>query len=654
MKKKLLLTMATISCLTTLSLGTVAMASANEQVPLSAEQLTSFHIEQGASIRQNSDYNGIRFRSLLSPEEYERFLLNDYYEMSVGSLIVPASYNDVTEETVFGENHKYTDSFRKEEAGAEDKTYIVNIRANVSDMVDYTDKAGASWKAFNSVLLKIEGQALVEEFKSIAYLKTVANEGDEPDYTFLSTESDARSVAYVAQVAQEENLSDPHGVIAGIVEDASQFDTTYTERHYKENDEGEYVEVMQDTNVSTLKINTDVSLTAKSYEGYRYNAKVANAKENGKVLANDKLELSAYYDKIDYGEIQSFEYDNVSFTTSGFAWTNTWGQLSISDEQTAGSHSTKALKYTFAEGKTWDAIYMNNYADKMPKLSYFNKASVMVYNAGDYTHEFSAEGGQKIVLQPKQWNKFVFDPNLGNANDTQFNFSIVNWKAGDVQSDENLVLYLDDFRYEFGADLTVDKNTAINVETALGLDAEGWDYKDVTVTGPSFTASSLAFTPTTAGDYTVSFKARRGEYAYDTFTVTVTVNETQKVLYDFEKDVSVGASFGSNQIKDADYGYSSEIKNSGNRSLKITTSITWFQITFWNIDTTGYSKLLISVYVEGTGKGWINIGAGASQKSTGEWLHLEVDVSSITSDPKLTVNFENVTAVYLDDIILTK
>ena len=297
----------------------------------------------------------------------------------------------------------------------------------------------------------------------------------------------------------------------------------------------------------------------------------------------------------------------------------------------------------------------------MPKLSYFNKASVMVYNAGDYTHELTAEGGQKIVLQPKQWNKFVFAPDLGNESDTQLHFSITNWKAGDVQSDENLVLYFDDFRYEFDADLTVDKNTAINVETALGLDVEGWDYKDVSVTGPSFTANSLNFTPTTAGDYTVSFKARRGEYAYDTFTVTVTVADTQKVLYDFEEDdipIFINV-FYANGLTNNSFSYSTEVvnENGGNRSLRIERNA-WIQLSMYNINPTDYSTLSFDLYVEGDGVSWITPPQGTQQTlTTDTWLHFDVDVSSVNESTTfyLIVNAQtNFTAFYLDNIILTK
>jgi len=357
---------------------------------------------------------------------------------------------------------------------------------------------------------------------------------------------------------------------------------------------------------------------------------------------------------MEYGYIIDFEKDGASkFNTQS----GTDAKISLSTEQTYREDSYRALKYEATTDKTWEAIYMPNFRNAMPDLDKFGLVSVMIYNAGENAHEFRAEddNSQKIKLQPKQWTKYVFNPLLGNDSDTQLHFGLWNWKAGDVQSDENLVLYFDDFRYEFDADLTVDSGTAIDVAERLQLESKGFIYKDVSVTGPNgFTANSLTFTPTGIGEYVISFSLAKADTSnYGVFRVVV--QTTDKILYDFEEDVNVGASFGSNQLTEANYGYSTEIKSSGNRSLKITTSSTWFQITFWNIDTTGYSKFVLSVYVEGTGNGWITTDAGAySNQQTGEWLTFEVDVSGITDNPKLTVNFDNVTAVYLDDVILTK
>ena len=244
----------------------------------------NFTVEQGASVRKEVSSAGLRFRSLLSVEEYEGLMSNpSYSDVIFGMVVLPQSYQEetpVTAESLFGENNIYTDSFRNEEG----KTYVVHLCD--SEMADYEGQ-----KVFSGVLLNVRTENYLREFTCVAYIKVTEN--GEEKYRF--EQGDVRSIVYVAQKALEQGEQDPDGILSGYIEEVKEVDAPYTVKYYLEDASGTFAEKKELTETLRGKIDSSVTAEPKNIENYTYDADNVNDKSSGKVYADGKTELALYY-----------------------------------------------------------------------------------------------------------------------------------------------------------------------------------------------------------------------------------------------------------------------------------------------------------------------------------------------------------------------
>ena len=178
----------------------------------------SFTMQNGASVRKDEP-TGLRFRSLLSKEDYNKLTENvgegkDDTSLTFGMLIAPQDYaekKELNEANVFGENAVYT--FDENDTDSE-KLKILNIYDN--EMHETPDGV----MSFTGILTNVKSVNYNRRFVGVGYIKAVDKNG-KAAYKFASANDNARSVIEVAQAAIEKGETDTDGVLADFTKYAS-------------------------------------------------------------------------------------------------------------------------------------------------------------------------------------------------------------------------------------------------------------------------------------------------------------------------------------------------------------------------------------------------------------------------------------------------
>ena len=178
----------------------------------------SFTMQNGASVRKDEP-TGLRFRSLLSKEDYNKLTENvgegkDYTSLTFGMLIAPQDYaekKELNEANVFGENAVYT--FDENDIDSE-KLKILNLYDN--EMHETADGV----MSFTGILTNVKSVNYNRRFVGVGYIKAVDKNG-KAAYKFASANDNARSVIEVAQAAIEKGENDTDGVLADFTKYAS-------------------------------------------------------------------------------------------------------------------------------------------------------------------------------------------------------------------------------------------------------------------------------------------------------------------------------------------------------------------------------------------------------------------------------------------------
>ena len=178
----------------------------------------SFTMQNGASVRKEEP-TGLRFRSLLSKEDYNKLTENvgegkDDTSLTFGMLIAPQDYaekKELNEANVFGENAVYT--FDENDTDSE-KLKILNIYDN--EMHETADGV----MSFTGILTNVKSVNYNRRFVGVGYIKAVDKNG-KAAYKFASANDNERSVIEVAQAAIEKGENDTDGVLADFTKYAS-------------------------------------------------------------------------------------------------------------------------------------------------------------------------------------------------------------------------------------------------------------------------------------------------------------------------------------------------------------------------------------------------------------------------------------------------
>jgi len=320
-KKRALVTLIalTVSCLFGwIGLNSIS-AHAEESVTFENVALT---MENGASVRFSDDNmtNGLRFCMEMSKTDYEGLMANTgegkaYESVSFGMLIVPADYltagHELTVVNVFGASAVYDWATWNgtEWVYSGSKVRIINLP---STAMNY-DSASGKYVYYGSITNVRNGETttdnpsgvnnLAREFVGEGYIKYTGSGGTGykmADYSGDLIANNTRSMAYIAQMAVADlKATNPADEKINLlqtkyIDKVSDKTTSYKVEYYRENLDGTYSLYETDTSL-TGNIDSSVSGSEKTYEGFTYDSSVTGTVASGKILANGKLVLKKYY-----------------------------------------------------------------------------------------------------------------------------------------------------------------------------------------------------------------------------------------------------------------------------------------------------------------------------------------------------------------------
>lgn len=308
MKRKGLISILAVSALSfaTVGMTTLQTAKAENQ----AESAIAW-LEDGASVRFGSAGNGLRFTMQIKASEFDE-------TATYGILIAPEEGYTLNEANVFGANAVYNWAVKGEdgkwsytaEAG---KTQIVNlVTEGFNDDTVVINGETVEVKEFYGSLVNLNELNIAKEFRAVGYIRT-GTEGNY-DYTLVGDSDNVRSMAYVAQLAIEDTTdtaptaAQKTQLQTMYVDKVTNNPASYTQEYYLQQANGEYVkideltETLNEYNGVATTIADPVAFVGKDISGYEQVS--GKGTLSGNVYANDKLVLTAYYNRIAIETIQ--------------------------------------------------------------------------------------------------------------------------------------------------------------------------------------------------------------------------------------------------------------------------------------------------------------------------------------------------------------
>lgn len=311
--------------------STMCLSAGAEETAVTVDTAT-VTMAKGASARISEDgHNGLRYTMEMSADDYKGLKKTYGADIKFGILIAPASYTAMTEETVFGESAIYDWATYNEETeqwvytgenGANgSKKRIINLisagmKADVNDASKYV---------MYGTIADMNEANFAREFAGVGYIEYTVD--GVTDYKFLADNDNTRSMAYVAQVYQTLDDSVVSAADKALVKatyitgKADQVDTFYTVNHMLSDGNGNYT--VGETEKVTAKINgTTVAPTAKTFDGYCYDASNANNSAGGDLVYADgkTAALNIYYTNDWNKDFVKNADGSYSMTTAGRSW----------------------------------------------------------------------------------------------------------------------------------------------------------------------------------------------------------------------------------------------------------------------------------------------------------------------------------------------
>ncbi len=307
-KKKILAAFLTAS-VCAVGLG-VAKLHSDAQSANIAEQVT-FVMEEGAAARYNLNlseteryaYGGLRFFANISAADLQK-LQNAYSALSFGVFIAPYEYvqeTPFTVENLFGEQAKY---YWTEDNSPATGSALQSGKAQIVHHKTALKADGENYLARGS-LVDILTENIDREFIGLAYFSYNLDGVTKyrlAEYAGDKAENNARSIAYVAQLAQDGDETKEvkdwlNEYYISLVTDKTE---RYTVEHYVETYGG--YELKELETVTTATIDDLVTVTPKNYDGFVFDSGNAKNALSGKVYANGRLTLKAYYSAVESSE----------------------------------------------------------------------------------------------------------------------------------------------------------------------------------------------------------------------------------------------------------------------------------------------------------------------------------------------------------------
>lgn len=240
------------------------------------------------------------------------------YEMHVDTAV----YNELTkenseyEDVVFGmlvapyETYYSVYSFDNQENLLKYYTWEGDTRENVSshakiinmtatDLAEYvpTEQTTNGYYYLRASVVDMKNANLLTEYIGIGYIKYTKD--GTTTYVFAEQNDNVRSMTYVFQKAVDAGKAQEDSTVGKffLSDDIKNTDTTYSVEYYFEQGDGTFKLDESKTEKTTAKINATATFTAteNKFSGYEFDSENSNNVTTGKVYANGKLTLKAYY-----------------------------------------------------------------------------------------------------------------------------------------------------------------------------------------------------------------------------------------------------------------------------------------------------------------------------------------------------------------------
>ena len=221
-----------------LALGAVRVVSAKADDVANTVDAVSYQIEEGASVRLESDGNGIRYQVTMPAAEHTALEANAAYSaVTYGILIAPADYETtygaLDKANVFGLDQsgnavsaKYDWAVKNEDGAWEytDKGLVRIMNLQTGKLTEFTAEDGSAMAGYYGSIVGLDEDNVVRDFIGVGYIKYTNAQTGKTDYVFAARNDNVRSMAEVARRAlQSDKTSD---------EDKTTLKETYLEEVY--------------------------------------------------------------------------------------------------------------------------------------------------------------------------------------------------------------------------------------------------------------------------------------------------------------------------------------------------------------------------------------------------------------------------------------
>ncbi len=387
MKRKQILATLAVATLAAASLG-VSSLTANADDVNNTPTTVAFVLEDGASVRiSNTDsITGMRYTISMPTEEHTALESNAAYEVSYGVLIAPSFYQKkyglLNAENVFGTTPKY--DWADEQAdgsfvysgkngaivdGKQTPYRIINVSTDKLTV----DSEDATKSVFYGCIYEIKDENIAQEFVGVGYMKyTYVEDGTtKTEYKFVTDADNERSMAYVAQKAYADTVSEDRlddtqkGIIkTRYLDKVANVEKSYTVENY--DTKGNLI----NRETETGKLGTPAQIDEKAIDGYTFDADNENNVLEGTVWADGSLVLKRYYSKNVDTYLTYTDFANGDANVDAYnGWPN-WNDPRVSLKIAPMTETTEALP---AEVKADASV--NGGALHIIKDSYLNGAT---------------------------------------------------------------------------------------------------------------------------------------------------------------------------------------------------------------------------------------------------------------------------------------
>ena len=471
-------------------------------------------MQAGAGVRideSENGNNGIRYTMTVAKEEYEAILAAEESgaEVSFGILLAPADYhaeNPLNEANVFGENAVYDWAVKNPETGEWEytegggKTRIMHF---VTDYLAWNEDLGAY--AFSGSIVKILTENLNREFFATAYTKVTEN--GEESYYFAAENDNARSAAYLAQMAIADTSAtaptpeQKNWLQENYVDAVTDKAETYTVEVYLEQEAGVYELSEEKTFTAEGTLDQTVTAEVKTFSGYAFDGDNDLNVTEGKALANGKLTLKLYYNRYVAGgnpvdfTLPTSAYDLAS---AGFIVENAAGE-EVTEGVTWQVFNAEGTEVSAAEGK-----YDLSAAGVYTASAILPQGKVEGYTI--YVKEFAQAADGRLIymddLAVTENDKWMVTPDFAGAKVGSslggHNTAVRGW-----QKVYNLIPAISEWGYTFNADVDTSAGAIVSFDACLCA----WDnnYCNITLTRADGSEEFLAKQPADYNRHTYSF-----------------------------------------------------------------------------------------------------------------------------------------------------